>query len=335
MPHNQHPPIASPVSIILSIALTATVAPAAGPVTLHVRPLPVTPAHTPMIYVLVENVSDQPYEGSIRVELPGDWKSVPDTRPVELKPGERTEVSFASEGGVNRADNRYPVTVTATGDKPGTTADTAAQPSPPAPLPAGEGSTADTASAVSRNQAIVCASAPYFKPEIDGNADDWQDAIPVRWQSDGKRTTLRTYWNRRSFSVLVEVEEEDLVDPSVSEKRGASPAAKCASDRVQLTLAPRDDTNKRFEFTLLPNEKEPLDGAELAVRREGNVTRYECMIPLRPMRRDLRPTEGREFRLGLTVHDAGNGATGPRDVGAAMGRKPGSLVLWGMCSSKY
>jgi hypothetical protein len=307
-----------------SLALLAATARAAEPVALHVRPLPVTPAHTPMVYVLVENASDQPYQGTISVDLPGDWKTVPDSRPVELKPAERTEVSFASEGGVNRPDNRYPVTVTAT----------TAEPSPPTPLPKGEGSTAGLSSSVSRQQVTVCASAPYFKPEIDGEVDDWEDAIPITWQTDGKRTTLRTYWNRRSFSVLVEVEEDELVDATAAETRGASSAAKSESDCVQLTLAPRDD-DERFEFLLRPNEEKPADGAELVVRRENNVTRYECMIPMRPMRRELRPTEGREFRLGLTVHDAGQGATEPRDVGTMLGREPGSLVLWGMCSSKY
>jgi len=350
------------VLVATSCSLTTAAAeaiPAADSPSLHVRPLTVTPAHTPMVYVLVKNEAAEPYRGEVRVDLPGDWKTVPAVRTVELRPGEATEVGFASEGGVNRAENRYRVTVRATSSDGGE---------------------------VSREQEIVCASAPYFKPGIDGRMDDWKDAIPVTWRTSGKRTTLRTYWSRRAFSLLVEVEEDERL---AHERSGGH------CDAVQLAVAPRDALTttspdgqaERFEFLLLPTgegtgevlqliapgqklaqgtqrrsierlrQDGSIDGAELVVSRSDGLTRYECKLPMRPMYRKLRPTEGREFQLGLVVHDAGAEGTGPRALGAALGfpapggsrqgwsrwvgdsfgeDPPGAnRVLWGMCSSKY
>ena len=38
---------------------------------------------------------------------------------------------------------------------------------------------------------------------IDGATEDWGDAIPVTWTTDGKKTVVSTYWNRRRFALLV------------------------------------------------------------------------------------------------------------------------------------
>ena len=102
---------------------------------------------------------------------------------------------------------------------------------------------------------------------------------------------------------------------------------------------------------------EPLayEDADIAVRRAGDVTYYECSLPFRPMRDDIRPSEGREFFMSVLVHDPDG--TGVRDWGQAAGlwpsqrnrlawsRFPGdqfgdqppfdNKTQWGMCSSKY
>jgi hypothetical protein len=95
--------------------------------------------------------------------------------------------------------------------------------------------------------------------------------------------------------------------------------------------------------------------AELAVRREGRTTYYECGLPMEPMRGQLQPSEGREFCLSLLVHDPDG--TGLRDWGEAAGLWPwqrnrmawsqwqgakwgpqppfDNKTAWGMCSSVY
>jgi hypothetical protein len=305
-----------------------------------------------MVYVAVKNQSNTPFDGSVSVTLPGDWKAVPEARPLALAPGETARLGFASEGGVNDASNRYPVEVTVSGSD----------------------------RKITHEQEVFCASAPYFKPEIDGNIDEWKDAIPVSFSTGGKTTTVRTYWNRRTFSLLVSVEEDALQLPGKATK----------FDAVQFALAPQgattgtspEEETERFEFLLTSGKwlgsgkvlqlAEPgmklaeavtvrsLAGLEIAdatlsVSREGRTTHYECSIPFAPMRRKIRPSEGREFYFSVVVHDPDG--TGLRELGAAAGmwpcqRKPfswcrfrgdsfaekasfDSKTPWGLCSSKY
>ncbi len=97
------------------------------------------------------------------------------------------------------------------------------------------------------------------------------------------------------------------------------------------------------------------DGAHVVVRRDGDVTVYECSFPFGPMRNEIRPMEGREFAMSVLVHDPddtglrdlGRAAglwTSPRDAdawcrwaGATWGETPprGNKVRWGLCTSKY
>jgi hypothetical protein len=336
----------------LWMTLSAVAAAAGEPVALWIDSFPVTPAHTPSAVVHVKNLTESPYQGTVGLKPPEGWSLKTQQQDVSLGPGETAQLRFMVQKGTALEENSYPLEVSATGA--GTT--------------------------VTRRQKVVTASAPYFKPEIDGDASDWKDAIPVVWITGGKKTTIGTYWNRRQFALLVAVEEEQLVPKSAGPE---------SFDAVQIAISPQGAQTgnvsaaetARYEFLLVPTSssegscyllatpgmklaqtQEPreleslaCEDAEVAVRREGGVTWYECSIPLKRIRDEIQPGEGREFCLGVLVHDPDG--TGIRDwgeaaglwpwrrnrlawsqwAGAKWGDKPpfDNKTGWGMCSSKY
>ena len=304
------------LSIAFGLAGTAS---AEAPVALQVGSFMVAPAHMPPVIVSVKNLGTTAYDGTIRVKLPDSWKYAPAEQPISLSPGATGKVRFNIKEARTTEDNSYPVEVAATGA--GTT--------------------------VTHRQDVVCTSAPYFKPDIDGRLEDWKDAIPAAFTAGGKSTVISTYWNRRQFSILVAVEEEKLVP-----LKAGSPAK--SFDAVQLALSPQktvtgakeDDEATRYEF-LLVSTGEGTDGkcfqlaepgvklsegqterplaelrfekAKIALSRKDGVTYYECQIPFRSLSA-IKASEGREFFLSVLVHDPDG--TGVRDWGQAAGLWP-------------
>jgi hypothetical protein len=315
-----------------------------------VEPITVPPSTQPLLYVVVRNAEASAYRGTIALTGPEGWRLSPASREATLMPGETARLSFSIEQARNLESNTYPFEITATGD----------------------------GASIVRRQDTFAASAPYFTPTIDGQTDDWKDAIPITFATKGKKTTIGTYWSRRRFSILVMVEEDKLVAyPGLVETN--------ALDAVQIALSPLESPNapgcaQRFEFLVaatgdgarcfrLATPDTPLEqigkprelagsaweDAEVAVRRDGTVTYYECSLPFRPMQEYLRPSEGREFFLSVLVHDPDG--TGIRDLGAAAGLWPstedamawsrwpgavwgddvprGNKIRWGFCASKY
>jgi hypothetical protein len=343
------PPTLFLIGIVFATGVTTTSAD--DPVALRITSMAVTPAHMPAVKVWVKNLGEEPYQGTVRLELPEGWRPSVPSHDVALEPGEVESVSFTVRDGKNREENRYTLTVVADGE----------------------------GQEVRRSQEIVCASAPYFKPEIDGKIDDWKDAIPATFVTQGKKTTISTFWNRRQFSMLVAVEEDELI-PMTDNRPG---------DTVQIAISPQNtqtstnpgDAATRYEFLLsaggaglgglcfqladpgtklsdTQTERDlatlELEAPKLAVSREGNTTYYEWGVSFRSLA-GIRPSEGREFFLSVLVHDPDG--TGLRDWGEAAGlwpsqrnplawsRWPGAKWLqqppmdnkveWGMCSSKY
>ena len=316
------------------------------PVALRIESMLVAPAHTPSLVVAVANLRPAAYAGVIAVEAPEDWLLEPTSQTVELAARETKRVRFQVRKATTVEENRYPMTVVATG----------------------------AGATVKHAQTVVTASAPYYKPTIDGDPSDWKDAIPVSFTTAGKTTLISTYWNRRQFAILVAVQED---------RHGPG-------DAVQLAIAPQDARTgtapdqeaARFEFLFRADEQlanarcyrlaepgtrlsetqtlrklatlEYPDGV-VAVTRRGDITYYECSIPFKPMRSLIRPSEGRELCLSVIVHDPDG--TGVRDWGQAAGlwtwqrRRlawscwPGARwgplppfdnkTPWGLCSSKY
>lgn len=343
-------------SMAVAAALVASSAAGAqDPVALRAEHFAVPPQTGPVTYVVVLNLLDRPYQGTLRVELPQGWRASRTEAKVALKPREMARVPFAIEHARGNKENRYRVRVTATG----------------------------AGSTVVREQIVTCASAPHFRPKIDGRTGDWSDAIPTRFVHKGKSTVVRTYWNKQQFCVLFEIEEEKLV----GYKKTPGPKG---FDGVQFALAPRDartptaPTGKaeRYEFLLAASpsiwsrdkcflllkagdsmgevrKPRPLAGLELKdarvkVRRRKGTTYYECAVPWAAMP-TMKPTVGREFYFSFLVHDPDG--TGIRDWGEAAGLWPSQRnwlawcswagvqwakeppfdgkVEWGLCTSKY
>ncbi len=299
---------------------------AAGePVALRVGSFAVAPAHTPHAVVTIKNLRQVPYEGTLRVKGPEGWAIAPPEQRVSLTAGETKQVKFTVQRGTILKSNSYPLEVAVVG----------------------------AGTSVVRRQNVATASAPFFKPTIDGRVDDWKDAIPVTFTTGGKKTTISTYWNRKQFCAMVAVEEDKLVTSPAGPDQGI--------DAVQIALAPAetktgsspDEAAGRYEFLLLagakPGEKagcllladpdaklavtqkaraladlQPVQ-AELAVSRNAGTTYYECAIPFKliPL---LKPGEGREFCLSVLVHDPDG--TGVRDWGEAAGLWPWERSPW-------
>ena len=301
------------------IALLLAGGAAAGEaVLLRVETLTVPPSTRPLLHVLLRNAGAAPYQGTLAISGPEGWRLAPAERPVDVPPGQTARVPFTIEQGRNVAANRYAFQVTAT---------------------------AGGESTVQRLETCV-ASAPYFKPTIDGRPDEWQDAIPIDFPVRDRRTVVAGYWNRRQLSLLISVQEQQLV-------RYAGADAAKPFDAVQVALAPLEPAAGadaaaragRFEFLLAagaegarcfrlaepatelpvtqqPRPLEPLacSDVQLAVHREGDLTHYECAIPFRALAGQLEPAEGREFYLAVLVHDPDG--TGLRDLGTAAGLWP-------------
>jgi hypothetical protein len=289
---------------------------ATEPVALRIESLTVSPAQVPSAVVVVQNRSGESYDGRLELEAPVNWKLEPEYQPIHLAPGATQRIFFLVKRATNRPDNRYPLMARVRGS-------------------GGE---------TRRQQQVVVASAPYFKPKIDGSVDDWKDAIPVSWTTAGKETVVRTFWNRRRFCLLVEVAEDRFA--AWQDHAQTTPC-----DAVQLAISAEDSVTpnslaakaNRFEYLLVGGEggqshcfqlagpdtevaatRRPQDlsqrevpDAELRVWRDSGRTYYECSLSWQPIREYIRPSEGRSFCFSILVHDP-DGA-GLRDWGQAAG----------------
>ena len=314
--------MARQVTNVLMIPITSSAIPVGAapaekaPILVRAKNFVVTPSTGPVTGVVIRNRLSRPYRGTLKARFPEGWQVTPGEHAVELRAGETKEYAYAIERGSDLAANSYAVEITVEGNGQRT---------------------------VSRQQ-VVCASAPYFKPVIDGKLTEWKDSIPISFTTNGKKTVTMLYWNKRRFCLAVEVEEDTLVDHIDNSSRSGIDAVQFALSTSKARTGTRDtDKSARFEFLVtgsgagraggrcfllmkpgddlaLARRHRGLDAllledAEVAVERSGGVTRYEVSVPFRPMRA-LRPTPGREFCFSLLVHDPDG--TGVRDLGEVM-----------------
>jgi hypothetical protein len=315
--------------IIHAVALLGAAAVAAGaepPLLVRVRNFIVNPSTTPVTHVLVKNAGASDYAGTLKVTFPQGWKTRPAECPLELRPGELKRLPFTIEGGADRAANVYPVRIVAE----------------------------SAAGRLEVEQAAVTASAPYFKPKIDGDLEEWKDSIPITFTAGGRKTVVRAYWSSKQFSLAVEIEEDEL-------KGHDKVSADGGMDAVQFALAPAPDDaaakTGRYEFLMaaaadggrawqllkpgddeaLMARKRPLAGMEasdikVAVKRDGRLTVYEAGVPFKLLP-DIQPAPGRELRFSLLVHDPGG--AGVRDLGSVMNRWEEDRRPLGWCSWEH
>ncbi|MBT3198830.1 MAG: hypothetical protein HN350_02845 [Phycisphaerales bacterium] len=279
------------------------------PVALRADNILVPPATGPVSGVTIVNLRNAPYTGKVTVTLPDGWKANQTQFDVTLEPNEKKQIEFSLEKAAANKDHVYPYTITAVGG----------------------GQT------VTVNQKLICATTPYVKPKIDGDLAEWfDDAVPVAFDCKGKKTVVRTYWNKRNFCLSLEV-QEDKYEP--------------AADAVQFALAygkastgkSADDKTARYEFVIVGGKcyqlvkpgaplgdtlkpaalpTEPVAKSEVAIKRAKDITTYEVSIPMRPMMKVLKPTTGRKYNFGLIVHDP-DGA-GVREMAKVTSPLPGS-----------
>lgn len=307
------PGLAAMVALLTCVLGSLAAGQESGPLLLRAENLGLLPKSKPILHVRIANRTDRPISTTLSVEVPSSWRISELSQDVELAASEEARVGFPVADGDVNASNSYPITMTAEGK----------------------------GHRCVREQKIAVASAPYFKPTIDGDPSDWEDAIPVSFSRGNQKTTIATYWTRRHFSMLVSVEEDAYVP------RGGD----TGFDAVQVALAPHgtatgqsvDEKAQRFEYLVFGTEEgrdvccqlarpglplaevvrrrslDPLmrDEVEVAIERVGGVTHYEFSLPLARVRKHIRPSEGREFCLSVLVHDPDG--TGIRDWGVAAG----------------
>ena len=269
----------------------------------------VMPSTGPVVNVRVENRADQALEATVRVRWPDSWKGAPVARKVTVPPKGTATAPFTIEKAIDVAANRYPVSIEAR---------------------AGEHTT-------TRTQQIVCTTAPYLKPELDGRLDDWKDAVPITFATAGKATTVMTCWSRRQFCLAVR-------------------AGQMTSGAIQFALGPGTSGDAgRFEFVVVVPEKDgpatcyqllkpgddlataeqartlaglECETVEAHVTRDGAALCIEMAAPVKALP-GLRPTPGRAFRFSLLAHTP----DGLRDLGSVMNlwddqRSPRSWCRW-------
>jgi len=285
------------------------------PVAIRPEHLTVQPSTGPLTHVRVQNLHDARYEGTIHVTPPGGWKLDSTSKPVTIEPGALARVAFAIEKGTDSPDNTYRMNVRAVGGD----------------------------REVVWDGSVVAVTSPYMTPEIDGEVDEWDDAVPFVFEAGGKATTVSSYWNRRHLSLLVAVVEDthtpmtstpapfDAVQIALARGEAVTPRSSSEpSQRYELLIAATDSGGKCFlliepgDPLTVAEQSRPLKGLEVddarvfVVRRDGK-THYECAIPLKRMP-GIRAEPGREHCFSILVHDPDG--TGIRDWGAAAGLWP-------------
>jgi len=278
----------------------------------------VAPSTGPVTHVRVRNTSAEARAVTVQPRFPEGWRWTPKQRSITLEPDELQRVPFAIEKATDLKANQYPVEIVVATDADRTV----------------------------HQQTVVCASAPYFKPKIDGRFKDWSDAIPVAFTTAGQKTVVSTYWNPKQFCIYVQVEEGKLT----GYKRDQA-----VTDAVQFALAPGQTVTgatasapaQRYEFLMVkgsgmfakdrcfclikagtelgitqqarPLEPLAFNEAQVVVKRKGRITLYECAIPWAAMP-SIRADVGREISLSFLIHDPDG--TGVRDWGRATGLWP-------------
>ena len=102
---------------LCSLAVPAQRDTAEETVAICVESLLVTPAHGPSVSVLVKNLATHEYRGTFALEVPDEWTIQPAEQSLVLAPGGTSRLRYLVKSGVNRADNAYPLTVTATSNR--------------------------------------------------------------------------------------------------------------------------------------------------------------------------------------------------------------------------
>jgi hypothetical protein len=214
------------------------------------------------------------YKGDVRLTPPAGWVLDPQTIKVE-GPSTPFRVVKATEN----PENRYLFTVEAGGK--------------------------------TETQAVSVASAPYGKLVVDASPDPlWKDAIPLEWQTAGKKTILRMFWNEDNLYLAVEMEgglKSLQYGFGFIKKSGAKIYHEFETDALGKTQHISLEDGKIVKRTV---------AAKSVSMREEGKTRCEIELPIEAVD-GIRFDAGREFYFSLIVTDS-DGTI--RDLGERMNR---------------
>jgi len=239
-------------NVVLPFCLAASIfcasqrpAAAAEPLRVRMENFIVTPSTGPLVNVHVQNRSERAVNAVVRVRWPEGWKGAPTEQTVSVAANATAKAAFTIEKALDVAANRYTVVVEArAGDV-----------------------------TVTRTQQVVCATAPYLKPQVDGKLDDWKDAVPISFAAAGKATTVMTCWNRKQFCVAVRAGQmqtgtaQFALAPEAGEKPGRYEFVVAAPEqdgpaKCFLLMRPGDDLK-------LAKQSRTLEGSECSCMKRA------------------------------------------------------------------
>ncbi len=296
--------------------------------------LPLSPEQKPNIEVLPTTT----LEGELRPIGPDGWRFVPES--IQVAPDQKRLVFTVAQGKPD-PKNIYPVAVELK-------------------KPNGE--------TVRRDHRIFVTTAPNSRldvrgPDENGNtAEQWNDAIAVPWTESERSATIKTVWNRKRFSVLLEIEGLELT-PFDGKK--PSTAVQVAIGSLQTDRSPGElyqflafaDGQEGRLVSLSSPDRGPseypmvVDSKTFVWKRDKTVF-FEISIPFSVLKA-IRPGEGREFTMSLLVHDPTRGevrdwgriCSAPKEKSETWIRWKGDSIAetpltaprtgWCLCSSKY
>ena len=224
--------------------------------------------------VQVQNVSNRPSSGTLRLFPPGNFKLKSETQAYRLAAGETRIYSFPLTQWENRLDNSYPLTVEARAD--------------------------DKKSWRWKQRVLVATAQPATRGvQVDGDLGEWNDSTWMEARAENKksrvlaRVALR--YDARNVYIAARVEE-----PSLQPRQGdAAYRFWNGFDALQIAFGLRDDASVKpsrapfrdtdFGFLLSPFESAPFDNAGGRDLLSGRVLRlWSNTLPFGTLRDETR-----------------------------------------------
>jgi hypothetical protein len=165
-------------------------------------------------------------------------------------------------------------------------------------------------------QAVSVASAPYGKLVVDASPDPlWKDAIPLEWQTAGKKTILRMFWNEDNLYLAVELEG------GLKSLHYGFGFIKKNGTKIYHEFE-TDAQGKTEHLTLEEGKvvRKPVSAKSLSLSDKG-TTICEIELPMEAVE-GIRFDAGREFYFSLIVTDSEGKI---RDLGERMNRTASTM----------
>jgi len=258
------------LDIYRTMGVTVLLAVAAGGADIKVRNFTVNPSTGPL--GAVDVIGD--WKGTVTLTPPAGWVLEPQAVKVE-----GASAPFRVVKATENPENRYTFTIEAGGKI--------------------------------ETQTVCVASAPYGKLAVDAKPDPlWKDAIPLEWQTSGKKTVLRMFWNEDNIYLAVELEG------GLKSLQYGFGFIKKNGTRIYHEFE-TDALGKTEHLTLEEGKvvRKSVSAKSLSLSDKG-TTICEIELPMEAVE-GIRFDAGREFYFSLIVKDTDGKI---RDLGERMNR---------------